>query len=277
MVNQDELYDLNKISDEWFRSHFIYAADIVTEWLEKAKPVTKSTILDFGCGDGIMSLGLALRKHAKMVHGIDLHDSFSYLPETAMKQINLATLPNNIQHHRIQPGESIGKLKSIDVVYSWSVFEHIDRNLLPGIARDIFSTLPSGGSFFLQVEPLYHSPHGSHLGGVLRQPWIHLLVNQEELVELVMKSDLEKISGDHKNKTFDVCSSDDFKSYLIREYGTLNKINHGELTDIFVDAGFFIQEKWLGQTNSIPPAALLEKHSKEDLITAEVRVLFKKK
>lgn len=275
-INEYREFDLHNISDEWFRSHFIYAADVVAEWLEKIRPVTDSTILDFGCGDGIMSLGMALRKHAKMMHGIDLHDSFTYLPETARKQINLSALPDNIKHHRIQAGESVRKFELIDAIYSWSVFEHIDKILIPAIARDIFFALPIKGGFFLQIEPLYYSPHGSHLGGILTQPWIHLLVSQDELIDLVINSDLEKMDAEHKNKTFDVCSADDFKSYLIREYSTLNKITYGELISIFLEAGFVIHEQWLGQTNLTPPSSLLEKYPKDDLITSEIRILFKK-
>ena len=61
-----------------------------------------------------------------------------------------------------------------DAIYSWSVFEHIPREQIPGIMEDLYALLPAAGLFFLQIEPLYFSPFGSHLRRFIDTPWAHL-------------------------------------------------------------------------------------------------------
>jgi hypothetical protein len=46
---------------DWFFRHFDHAALVVTEYLLKQHPLLQGRILDVGCGDGIIDLGIFLR------------------------------------------------------------------------------------------------------------------------------------------------------------------------------------------------------------------------
>ena len=57
-------WDAQRISDEWFRAHFEYAADVVHHWVGGVLDVRSAKLLNFGCGDGITDLALVLRHGA---------------------------------------------------------------------------------------------------------------------------------------------------------------------------------------------------------------------
>jgi SAM-dependent methyltransferase len=264
------------ITDEWFRSHFVYASDVVNEWLSKEVHVPSSRILDFGCGDGIMDLGMAVRHGAKEVIGADIHDAFKYLPETAKAQIGTDALPKSLRFETISPGESLASKGVVDAVFSWSVFEHLDNALLPRVLGDIFAVLRKRGVFFLQIEPLYFSPHGSHLSAIISEPWAHLIDTPDALIARIDRTQPEHMSDEHKNKTFEVCSFTDFKEFLKREYSSLNKLTCSELVRYVEEAGFEIEKKILGTVSHVPPDALLNRYAKEDLITNEVKLMLRR-
>ena len=50
---------LTEPTDPWFDAHISYAAPTVCEWLN-AVLVPGAIVADFGCGDGITTLGVAL-------------------------------------------------------------------------------------------------------------------------------------------------------------------------------------------------------------------------
>ena len=265
-----------RITDDWFRSHFVYASDKVNRWLSKEINVSRSRILDFGCGDGVTDLGLALRHSAKEVIGIDLHDAFAYLATTAKTQIGVEQLPSNLRFETIKPGEALAARGPVDAVFSWSVFEHVEKQLLPAIFADIFALLPRKGLFFLQIEPLYLSPFGSHLSAVIAEPWMHLLESHDELLDRLAKAQPRQMAEDKKDKTFDVCSFNDFKEFLTREYLSLNKITLGELLQYVEQAGFIVEKKKVKNVLHIPSKALLERYAPEDLLANEVVLLLRR-
>jgi len=266
-----------RISDEWFRSHFGYAAKRVYEWLSSAIDVRNANIIDFGCGDGIMDLGLAIKYQPRSVVGVDIHNSHSYLADTAQSQLGIDELPKNLDFRILSPGQSLETLaRPVDAVFSWSVFEHIEKNLLPTILADIYKVLPPRGVFFLQIEPLYYSPHGSHLSGLIKEPWAHLLLSPDELVRRIDSAEPDEMSDAHKNKTFDVCSFTDFKAYLKREYGTLNRVTADELMQLVKEAGFVIEKRHLHLMDLQPPPALLHQYSSQNLRCNEIMLLLRK-
>ena len=267
----------DRITDEWFRSHFVHAADTVGAWLSQAVDVRASRILDFGCGDGIMALGVALKQRPRKIIGVDIHDSNKYLRETARAQIGIDRMPKNLRFVTVRPGQRLRwSVGAVNAVFSWSVFEHIDKALLPRILSGIYKLLPSGGTFFLQIEPLYYSPFGSHLSGLLTEPWAHLLLSPEELMEEIDRKQPEHMADDQKNRTFDVCSFDDFKTFLKREYKSLNGLTVSELLAYVANAGFVVEKKHLHMVDITPPAALFAKHSSDDLRCNEIMLLLRR-
>lgn len=276
-TRRNDKFFIGNITDDWFRSHFIYAPDVIHQWMIKWSKKTNLSILDFGCGDGIMSLGMRLRYPIDSLCGVDLHDSNRFLADTAMKQIDLQQLPSNFWFLTIDPNKTLFETttKKFDFAYSWSVFEHIEAEFLPKILGEIREVLNNQGIFFIQIEPLYYSPFGSHLGGVVKEPWAHLLLSEEDLRKKIFGFDLNSLDAEFKNKTFEVCSNEDFKKYLMREYKTLNKLTCNELVKLCEEAGFSVIECWKNQVDIEPPIQLLDKYEEEDLVTSEIRLLLR--
>jgi 2-polyprenyl-3-methyl-5-hydroxy-6-metoxy-1,4-benzoquinol methylase len=50
-----------EIEDSGFRDRFIHLPDIIADWVSQYLNLSKSNILDFGCGQGLTALGFALR------------------------------------------------------------------------------------------------------------------------------------------------------------------------------------------------------------------------
>jgi SAM-dependent methyltransferase len=59
-----------------------------------------------------------------------------------------------------------------DVVYSWSVFEHVDDPV--AMLREVHRILKPSGIFFLQLWPFFSSQHGGHLWLAIDEPFAHL-------------------------------------------------------------------------------------------------------
>ena len=175
-------WDAARITDEWFRAHFDYAADVVHQWMGSALDVRTARLLNFGCGDGITDLALVLRHGATAIHGVDIRREYTKLPRIAREQLGMARIPAALTFETIAPSAPLaGRHAGVDGIMSWSTFEHVQRDQLLPILRDLHACLRPGGVFFLQIEPLFYSPFGSHLRRYIETPWQHLLVPGEAL------------------------------------------------------------------------------------------------
>lgn len=260
-------------SQEWFDSHYHWAANIVGTWIKEAIDIESATVIDFGCGDGTTGLGVADNFSPKMVIGVDIRDSFKNLSTTAQKMSPTRKLPSNISFLQIDPSERLADKVKADVVFSWSCFEHIERQHLTTIFKDIYDLLPVGGLFFLQIEPLYFSPHGSHLSAYLEQPWQHLLISEDELRQQVKEANPPDGIKGTRNSAVPLQQR---KSFHLRQYTTLNKLTADEVLKIGIDIGFAVKKEMRSKVGLEPPAALVERHGLDTLLTNEIRVLFRK-
>ncbi len=270
--------DLAFVRDQWFYDHFAAAPARINHMARKKLKGEQQRILDFGCGDGIMALGMQLQNPRARVTGVDLHDAHKCLAETAHKQIQLHALPETLQFHQVQAGEKLESAvgKGFDLIYSWSVFEHIARDCLEGIIADFHSILDKDGLVLIQIAPLYYSPFGSHLLGLVDEPWAHLLLDETELRAKVAGRDLTEFRDDQKNLLFTSCSGNDFKQHMLSEYSTLNRIRYRELITLFEEKGFKVAKIRKKLANQRIPSQLLQKVAREDLRTYEVFVAFRK-
>src|SRR5256885_16787522 len=96
-------WDAGKITDEWFRAHFDYAADVVHSWLGQELDMSKARLLNFGCGDGITDLALVLRHGATRIHGIDIRQEYTKLPRIAREQLGMSRVPSALSFETIVP------------------------------------------------------------------------------------------------------------------------------------------------------------------------------
>ena len=270
------LWDPTRITTTWFDSHFNHAAQRVIEWLSPELVLQAPiSLMDFGCGGSITTLGVALRYPGVQVHGVDIGDKYLQLPELARDQLNLQALPDNLHLQQIQPLQTLAPEYDIDAIFSWSVFEHIPQSQIPAIMQDLYDMLPAGGLFFLQIEPLYYSPWGSHLRRFVDTPWAHLLWPSDELRNTVLEyeGDIPPQHQGHQYRTLDMQA---FKHFHMGEYDSLNKITADQMKCFMLDAGFEIIRELRLQMNLDIPDDLLKRYNAQDLRTNGILLLARK-
>jgi hypothetical protein len=265
----------DRITDQWFASHFRYAADVVHEALSPVCDPSASSLLDFGCYDGITGLGLLLRHRWKQVIGVDIDPGFDALPRLAHEQIGLQRLPASLRFHRIAPSESLAAVGRVEAIMSWSVFEHVDRKILDSVVAGFHSTLVPGGHCFVQIDPLYYSPLGSHLGRFAAQPWAHLRMAGEELERFVMAAAPESVPADEITEQFRSMPFDQYKRFIFRHYRELNRITADELLALFTRNGFDLVWEKRRRTGEAIPDDLAGRYDDDLLKTCEIFALFR--
>lgn len=270
-------WDAERISDEWFRAHFSYAADVVHSWLEGAVDLRTAKVMNFGCGDGITDLGLALRHGAQHIHGIDIRQEYAKLGRLAQAQLGLAQLPKGLTFQTIEPSQPLAaQCGGMDAIVSWSTFEHVQRDQILPILQDLYACLRPGGYFFLQIEPLYYSAFGSHLGRYDPLPWHHLLVSDDELWKVIQACDAP-LNPDEVDFGFADFGPDGYKRFVFKEYQELNRMTADELIDWVQQAGFRVARQEVRHYEPAPvPEVLLSRYSRELLTNNEIFLLLTK-
>ncbi len=269
-------WNADLISDEWFRAHFHYAADLVSQWLGSVLDLRTAKLLNFGCGDGITDLGLVLRHGATDIHGIDIRREYEKLKRISKAQLGLRRVPRNLRFETIEPGAPLSGRIQVNGIFSWSTFEHIQKAQLELIARDLFSALLPGGVFFLQIEPLFYSPFGSHLRRYDNVPWHHLLVSDEELWDVV-RAHQGEIDGAERDFGFDDFGVDGYKMFVFNEYRNLNRLTADQLVALMESVGFTVARQERRRMEGLAiPEALRGKYPEEDLLTNEIILLLAK-
>ncbi len=271
-------WDSQRMTDVWIRGHFEYAADVVHEWLGSVLDLKQSRILEFGCGDSVTDLALVLRYGATSIHCVDVLEGYRKLPEVARTQLGMTRLPMALTFQTIQPGEPLaGQRPLYDGIASWSVFEHVYREQLLPILRDLLQCLRPGGYFFLQIEPLFYSAYGSHLRRFSEQPWHHLLVDEEALWQAV-QSYQDEVKADEADLALDDLGLEKYKRYIFDEYKVLNKVTADELVDLVQQAGFEIvrEQRRHFEPPSEIPERLLASYPREWLTNNEIFLLLQR-
>ena len=264
-----------QITDEWFASHFRYAADIVNEALSPLLDPSASSLLDFGCYDGITGLGLALRHEWKRVLGVDVDPGFRALPRLAREQLRMERLPQALEFRRIEPNESLAPIGSVEAIMSWSVFEHVDRSILDSVVADFHTVLVPGGYCFVQVDPLFYSPQGSHLGRFAVEPWAHLRMADQDLERFVMAAPTGTVPPDEITEQFRSMSFDEYKRFIFRHYLELNRVTADELVALFTRNGFSLVWQKRRRTDEPVPDDLRRRYDDDLLRTCEIFALFR--
>lgn len=270
-------WDATRIRDEWFRSHFEYAADVVQAWLGAVIDLRSARMLQFGCGDGITDLALVLRHGARAIHGVDIRREYEKLPRIAREQLGLARIPPALTFETIAPGKPLqGQAPLYDALMSWSTFEHVQRDQVLPILRDLHGCLRPGGYFFLQIEPLYYSAFGAHLGRYDPTPWHHLLVGDEQLWRVIEACDAP-MNPDEVDFGFADFGPEGYKKFVFKEYQELNRVTADELVDWARQAGFTVAREERRHYEPAPvPEALLARYPRELLTNNEIFLLLTK-
>ena len=269
-------WDASRITDEWFRAHFDYAADVVQQWLGGALDVRSARLLNFGCGDGITDLALVLRHGATAIHGVDIRREYAKLPRIAREQLGMARIPAALSFETITPGAPLaGRHGGVDGIMSWSTFEHVQHDQLLPILRDLHACLRAGGVFFLQIEPLFFSPFGSHLRRYIDVPWQHLLVPEDDLWRAI-EAHQGTIDAQEVDFGFADFGVEGYKRFVFKEYQQLNRLTADELVDLAVQAGFSVLRQERRRVDMAVPAALHGRYPDDWLTNNELLLLLGK-
>ncbi len=257
--------------DPWFWSHYDDVPSIVLS-IAPAQCVRKGrSVVDFGCGDGVATLGMASRVEAE-VRGVDLYATFNHLPAYAQKNLGSGALPANLSFVQTELGKPLpfGD-RSADLVYSWSVFEHLAD--VHGVLAEMHRIAKPGGALFIQIEPLFYGPFGSHLQRLVDEPWAHLLHSEEEFLGMAASA-RDNVPLSEQDTLYRDHAFEDLKRHLLSEYGSLNRIRAEELLANVVDAGFEVVSTRLIKAEGVmPDARLLERYSLDLLMTNQIVIL----
>ncbi len=232
--------------DGWWASHWDSAPAEINDFLvEDGIKLAGSRVADFGCGDGIMSAGLANLTGASVVgFDIDPTDTTALEIEVKGRGFDLAAL--DVQFRSAAGGVLHAADAEFDVGVSWSVMEHVfDRVGFMGEARRVIKPY---GHFFIQVWPLWYSEHGHHLWQWL-SPFDHLRHSRDEIFEKLRGLDrlpmpLEVPGGtadtlDDYLKRIDL-RREDWLAQTMASYDSCNRITIDEIQYLLVEHGFSV-------------------------------------
>lgn len=210
---------------DWWTDHYISAPQQVVDFFAgDGISLEGLTILDVGCGDGILSLGLLDKTGARRVIGVDIVDVDRNELKSVAKKNGLSVIPNEdrLTFHTSTPESIPLETSSVDVVVSWSVFEHVEN--LSILWSEIRRVLRPGGLIFTQIWPLFWSEHGSHLWPWFQDSFIQYRKSQTEIF----------------NQIDEQIESDKLADSVKDLYLSCNRITADELQESMIQAGLSI-------------------------------------
>ncbi len=233
---------------------FVALPSIITSWVEPFIELRGKRVLDFGCGFGVTAAGMATKHQLAVMHGVDINQEADGCVGLIGRE-----LPKSVTFEEILPGQ-IGSSTGFDLIYSWSVFEHVRRGMLQDTLEQLVEAMNPGGVFFLQISPLYFSPEGSHLWSIGYDNWEHLTKQMDEVQEELEASE----------------QSRDVVHALWSMYRALNRVTPNELLDRLSRAGLEQLRVQIDRKDMAVPRYLLESYNEDALRTFQIVCLFRK-
>jgi SAM-dependent methyltransferase len=246
--------------DAGFRGRVLSEYRTVRHWVKDRVDWDHARILDFGCGDGIAAASVALRHPMSRVEGFDILPVDTAGLARLFDRQTGQTLPPNLDFLSAfaeQTLDKAGDAAGYDLIYSWSVFEHIRQDQIVPACRAIKSALQPGGFFFLQIDPLYFSPRGSHLYRFFKEPWHHLTLSLDELREITC----DPAHGEVGTREW-------------QQFVELNRLTGRQIIDRAKAAGLHLLREQFFSTETEPPASLLDIYKADTLTTVGLYALF---
>jgi SAM-dependent methyltransferase len=246
--------------DSAFRAKFTEVPQIIADyWADAIGGLQGKRILDFGCGEGTIALGIAHTYGPALVVGADINREHEQCSANAVRYAALEELPANLHFEEISRG-AISRHEAFDFIYSWSTFEHIDQSLMDDVIVGLRDKLRDRGHLLVQIAPLYYSPEGSHLWAIGFKQWEHL-ARQIDHIHTELYACLERSLADS----------------LWSMFTTLNKITAPKLIKDISEHGFELIREYSSSASIAPPDDLLFAYTKDVLTTDQVVVLFRKR
>ncbi|HEY9143917.1 MAG TPA: class I SAM-dependent methyltransferase [Arenimonas sp.] len=241
--------ELDRITDAGFRARYVDVPDTVAAWVPPHIELGQADVLDFGCGEGVAALGMLRRKGVRSLLGVDIMPDPARCLPVAREQIGLDVLPDNLELQQIEPGADFAPGRQFDLIYSWSVFEHVEQPRVVDVLAMLRGKLKPGGRLFIQIDPLYYSADGSHLYHRIPEPWAHL-------------RDQESVYYD---KLCRACDSPEEVAALWSCYQWLNKMTAAQLREHLQEVGFVIEREHFSKFPEDVPADLIRVYQRNVL------------
>lgn len=258
----DDIDQLFKNSEKaWFRARTLHEYSVVRSHVLPYVNLETARVLDFGCAAlPFAAASFALRHTSAVVYGTDVVAIDKAGLQSVLREEVSLELPTNLHLETSAPSTLPDQLRNLDLIYSWSVFEHIRADQLVDCFALLGERLSASGVFFLQIDPLYYSSGGSHLSAYFpNEPWHHLTHDLNELQELVLGSTLPAASN----------------SRHWQQFIELNRLTADDFFDAASDAG--LQLVWRDQykRGRTPSEFLLRAHTEDALLTTEIRAIYR--
>ena len=251
----------NRGHEDWFFRHFDHAALVVTDYLLQRHPLLKGRILDVGCGDGLIDLGIFLRTEPEELIGIDPFRGFERLPEIlAANHLPADVLADpRLQFVAEDANELPWPDDHFDVVISWGSVEHIAGGYRRAL-QEMRRVLRKDGLLF--VHPgLYYGALGNHLGEFFDDPFIHLKLPPDELRRAVLDTPPTRM-----DRAGHVATPAEYWQW----YTELNPIRVADFERELRELGFEPWRAALRSSDLVEYTPELQDYSIQDLATAEL-------
>jgi len=201
--------------------------------------VTGKDVLDFGCGDGELTLHLAKEKFPRSMVGVEINTGAI---SRAQESLKCTRVPEGVYVDFI-PGKTDALPvadQTVDTVVAFDCLEHV---MAPGaILREWFRVLRPGGRCLVEWFP-YKGPWGPHMEALIPIPWAHILFGERAMfrtAELIYDLpnfiprhwDLDELGHKKPNK-WRTWSS-------FEEQGYINKLDISAFRGLAHDVGFEI-------------------------------------
>jgi SAM-dependent methyltransferase len=201
--------------------------------------VSTKDVLDFGCGDGQLSLFLAKEKFPRRIVGVDISPQGV---ERALTSLARTRIPEGVRIEFVLGSTERVPVsdQSLDTVLAFDCLEHV---MSPGpILREWYRVLRPGGRCLIEWFP-YKGPWGPHMEALIPIPWAHVVFGERamfraaaaiyDLPEFVPRHwDLDE-SGRKKPNKWRAWSS-------FKEQGYINKLDVPTFRRLAENAGFKI-------------------------------------
>jgi SAM-dependent methyltransferase len=256
-MDADRFRSLAEAASPELRQKLVTLPGIIAAWVGPHGGLAGRKIMDFGCGLGELAAGLAFAEPTAQVVGVEVTDQPSGLAAT-LEGAGLAP-PPNLSFREVPLGE-VGDEDGFDLIVSWSVFEHIQRNQFDAVMARLKTRLRPGGLLFMQVSPLFFSPEGSHFWALGYTEWQHLT---RELSEV--REDLDASALNERQRELH------WKLFL-----RLNRFTAPDFERRLTAAGYSVLRRQIDRTDREPPAELLTAYDREALQTEQIVLLLQR-
>jgi len=245
---------------DWLNSHIEEAPNQILSFLRgDGIQLQGGEVLDLGTGDGLIAKSFAHKADCN-VTGIDVIEMDSTFLEESTKGMCSTNCKHKFTFRKISEGIESDLTNKCDLAISWSAVEHIMN--FQSSSDLVFSSLRSGGIFFLQTYPLWRSSWGHHLHEWL-PPFFHLQNSEAEVFEYllnlkILHKSIQISTGIHTSDLDEVLNSRqtnrvDWMEQCIDILRSCSRIDTLEIQKCLTNSGFIVSKvKVISGTVHIP-------------------------